>query len=320
MLNEIEMLLACWGESKTDENKRISAATCQRRHIAHPCMTGIWATHPLELLHQDSRSGARRPDQGHARRWQRVEAQAWRAVAEGQARRDPRREAHGLSVLGYICIGLGEPDEALGWLERARDLALQEGDTRGAAISWSGIADVYYLQGKLRDALDIRLRRELPALRQLGAERDQAVVWGQIADICSLQGKLRQAVQIRRQRELPILERLGDLRSAARTWGQIADMYYLQGKLDQTIEIYDEQVIPVLTRLRASHDLLVRQAYLGVYLWKRNQEHDQGRALYLMRRARIQASSVGQGTANQIDGIVRHLGIDAAPTHSYAAA
>ena len=143
----------------------------------------------------------------------------------------------------------GDPDEALRWLEKARDEFQRLGDVRSRAVTMGKIADILQARGDLDEALRIRREEELPVYDRLGDVRERAVTMGKIADILQARGELDEALRIRREEQLPVFDRLGDVRERAVTMGKIADILQARGELDEALRIRREEQLPVYDRL-----------------------------------------------------------------------
>ena len=120
---------------------------------------------------------------------------------------------------------------------------------REAALSQAAIADIFRMQGKLTQAMDLLENEALPVLQRLGDSHSKALTMGLVAEILRTRGELARALQIHREEQLPVYERLGDIRARAVALGQIVDILVIQGDWDEALRILTEEQLPAYDNL-----------------------------------------------------------------------
>jgi tetratricopeptide (TPR) repeat protein len=131
----------------------------------------------------------------------------------------------------------GQPDEALGYLERAKELPLPG---REQAIVLGDIARIRAAQGEVDAALPL-YQEVLRICEELGDKKGRAVTLGDIAWIKRQKGEV-DAVHQLLQEKLAIVEALRDKRSQAVTLGDIARIKRQKGEVDAALQLHLDEL------------------------------------------------------------------------------
>ncbi len=168
---------------------------------------------------------------------------------------------------------LGQYDVALEHYDAAKTILERLGIEAGIATTLGQIANIYYLKGKLEDALRIATDEALPVYNKLGDARGVAITKGKIADILAARGQLDEALRIRMEEVLPEFEKVGDVRGVALSKGRIADIFVARGQLDEALRIRVEEVLPVYEQIGDLRNMAVTKGYIAdIFYMKGNFE------------------------------------------------
>ncbi len=248
-----------------DQFRYRDAAQLARQAMA--CLDRHQVEIPLALLRVAGEACVQVGDTPAARdAYRRALARLEDLLAQGQTP-DTEDHAYLLAVHSRLLIKDGEPDQALEFLEQAKQLL----------------------------STNPRFQRE------------HSIVLGDIADVYQDRGQWDEALRIRQEEQLPVYERLGDVRSRAVTLGQIADVYQDRGQWDEALRIRQEEELPVYERLQSVRDLLICRANIGIYYLMRGEAGDREKALELLRLALQDAQRLQLPEAQQIAAIIQQV-------------
>ena len=168
--------------------------------------------------------------------------------------------SHVLWVLADVSRSAGLLDRALAMAQTKKELDLQRGAERGAALAAGLIADIFQDRGQLDEALKIRQNEEMPVYERIGDVRSRAITLGQITDILEARGQLDEALRIRQEELLPVFKAIDDIDLCAVTLGKIADILQIRGRLDEALKIRQTEELPVYEK---TGDIRSRAVTLG---------------------------------------------------------
>jgi tetratricopeptide (TPR) repeat protein len=171
-----------------DQFRYRDAAQLARQAMA--CLDRHQVEIPLALLRVAGEACVQVGDTPAARgAYRRALARLEDLLAQGQTP-DTEDHAYLLAVHSRLLIKDGEPDQALEFLEQAKQLlSTNPRFQREHSIVLGEIADVYQARGQLDEALRIRQEEQLPVYERLGDVRERAVTLGRIADVYQARGQ-----------------------------------------------------------------------------------------------------------------------------------
>lgn len=214
---------------------------------------------------------------------------------------DPVERARVLAEQAQRLTTTGDLSRAEDLLVQARDLFLDAGFDREAAVTSGRIGDIHHQRGDYDEALRIRREVELPAFERLGDTRSIAVTWGQIGDIHFQRGDHDEAKALQLKR-LETNRRLGDLDGIAAANWDLAQIHLTQedheSAAPRLIESYT-----IMRHLQRADGLAVVALTLASMLAAAGQTHqaqevaDEG----LQAATKIGASTLMEQLTNLLD-------------------
>lgn len=182
-------------------------------------------------------------------------------------------------------------------------------DEHAIAMTKLKIGDFLKDDFKLDEAITIYNDEVLPTFIKLQDERSIAVTRGKIADIFQILGHLNEALKIRYDEELPTYNKLQAFREAAITQSKIAEILYAKGQLNEALCIYENSVLPIVKELHDCEGKSLTHKNIAILLWKIDAERHQAEIQNLLQLALADAKQMQIPEAEQIEGIMREIGM-----------
>jgi len=170
-------------------------------------------------------------------------------------------------------------------IQQAYDLAQQNKNQHGIALTLKNIAMVTYYEGNSTLALDYALQ-SLALYQQLGDEAESATVLNRLGIVHATTGKFEQALDYYQQ-SLAIRERLGNQHGIAIVLNNLGMLAYYQDDYDLALEYFQKSMM--------LYESLGEQLYMGTTLGNRTWIYairNDEKLHQLLRDALVQAYSV----------------------------
>lgn len=152
------------------------------------------------------------------------------------------------------------------------------------ASTYGNIAGIAFDRGHWNEALEIRLKHQMPILQDSGYRKQEAYAWGAVALALVELGKLDEALVAVRDRQLPVMIEIDNARGIADAKSGIARVYRRMGEVEKAQKLLVDDVIPMLSKLNDQEALVYAWSYLAdIY----HDENDYGNALDIRMRAQL---------------------------------
>jgi tetratricopeptide (TPR) repeat protein len=151
-------------------------------------------------------------------------------------------EASLLNNIGLVYRGLGQPEKALAFYNRALPISEEVGDRAGQATTLNNIGGVYDGLGQPEKALAF-FNRALPIWEEVGDRAGQATTLNNIGSVYNGLGQREKALEFF-NRALPIREEVGDRAGQAATLNNIGLVYRGLGQRKKALEFYN-RALPI---------------------------------------------------------------------------
>lgn len=162
------------------------------------------------------------------------------AYQESKVTTQSRFQAESFRLLGLLHQELGEPLQALVYLEKSLAVFWNLKLWIGVAKSYEGLGQVCSDLGRLTEALHFTHKAERLS-RRLGAESELAVVYGRLGNLCMKLGDFARAIRFH-QLDVELCRRFGNFRALAYALSSLGLSYRAQGDQQLAYELLSESL------------------------------------------------------------------------------
>jgi tetratricopeptide (TPR) repeat protein len=164
----------------------------------------------------------------------------WHSTAVEAARRISERRGEGRALLhlGNVHATLGEPQQALEFLEQALAIAREVGDRQGEGSALGNLGVAHAALGQPKRAIEFYQKR-LAIAREIGDRRGEGNALGNLGLAYADLGQPQCAVEYHEQ-DLALTRQIGDRRGEGYALGYLGSAYAALGQPQRATALYDE--------------------------------------------------------------------------------
>ena len=150
---------------------------------------------------------------------------------------DKQGAASTLRVVATVLLGQGNYTKTKQTCQEALQIFKQIGDKRGMAQSLNTLAIAHYEQGDLEEAKAL-FEQSLQIQREVASKTNIAGALGNIAEVLDAEGKLAEARKLTDE-SVKVFVEVGDQRALGTALGNLGDILYEQGELSEAKKAYE---------------------------------------------------------------------------------